>query len=194
MLQIDETSEVYTSGKVTRHPSIEGRYVYHVAADRSVERSGSLAANEDVNADVSQVGERKSIPFKTKEIVSEGKIVISSDEDKVVFYTKVFNVTNELITGRIRYGEVGNEKDVPAGSFVPFEVLPTYNRIGSMTIGNGGQYELHLRGEYIYNWNTDDIKLQFVETIGEDEKVYEANFGSLADLYAAKDILLTPKQ
>lgn len=204
MLEIDAARNTLPSDKFY-YDQAEGKFVYVVDADRETESSfwtkeAQIKDTKNVDylgntlADDRQVGERKSFPFKTKEIVSEGKIVISSDEDKVVFYTKVFNVTNELITGRIRYGEVGNKKDVPAGSFVPFEVLPTYNRIGSMTIGNGGQYELHLRGEYIYNWNTDDIKLQFVETIGEDEKVYEANFGSLADLYAAKDILLTPKQ
>ena len=48
MLQIDETSEVYTSGKVTKHPTVAGRYVYHVAASRE---------------DESRMGERKRIPF-----------------------------------------------------------------------------------------------------------------------------------
>ena len=63
-----------------------------------------------------------------------------------------------------------------------------------MTIGADGRYELHLRGEYRYNWNTDDIKLQYVETAGGVERVYEAAFDSLAELYSQKDILLTLKQ
>jgi hypothetical protein len=189
MLQIDETSEVYTSGKVTRHPSIEGRYVYHVAADRSAERSGSLAANEDVNADVSQVGERKSIPFKTKGIVTAGEIVISSDESKVVFYQKKFRVQNSSMTGTIQYRKKDQVVNVPAGSFVPFEVDPTYNRIGTVTIGDGGQFELRLRSEYRYDWNTDNVKFQYVE----EGVVYEKVFGSLNSLNSSTGpIILEP--
>ena len=189
MLQIDETSEVYTSGKVTRHPSIEGRYVYHVAADRSAERSGSLAANEDVNAAVSQVGERKSIPFKTKGIVTAGEIVISSDESKVVFYQKKFRVQNSSMTGTIQYRKKGQVVNVPAGSFVPFEVDPTYNRIGTVTIGDGGQFELRLRSEYRYDWNTDNVKFQYVE----EGVVYEKVFGSLNSLNSSTGpIILEP--
>lgn len=189
MLQIDETSEIYTSGKVTRHPTIEGRYVYHVAADRSVERSGSLSANEDVNAAVSQVGERKSIPFKTKGIVTAGEIIISSDESKVVFYQKKFRVQNSSMTGVIQYRKNGQVANIPAGSFVPFEVDPTYNRIGTVTIGDGGQFELRLRSEYRYDWNTDNVKFQYVD----GGVTYEKVFGSLNSLNSSSGpVILEP--
>ena len=204
MLEIDAARNTLPSDKFY-YDQAEGKFVYVVDADRETERSfwtEEAYVKDTRNVDYlgnvlaadKQMGERKSLPFKTKEIVSAGKIVISSDQDKVVFNTKTFNVTNELITGRIQYGEAGSEKDVPAGSFVPFEVLPTYSRIGSMTIGQNGQYQLHLRGEYIYNWNTDDIKFQYVEKIGDNETIYEASFSSLAELYGSKDILLTPKK
>lgn len=189
MLQIDETSEVYQSGKVTRHPTIEGRYVYHVAADRNAERSGSLAATDDANAAVSQVGERKSIPFKTKGIVTAGEIVVSSDESKVVFYQKKFRIQNSSMMGRIQYRKDGNVVDIPAGSFVPFEVDPTYNRIGTVTIGAAGQYELRLRSEYRYDWNTDNVKFQYVE----GGVTYEKVFGSLNSLNSSSGpIILEP--
>ena len=41
MLDINKTSELYTSGKVTRDPNVAGRFIYHVAADRASERTGS---------------------------------------------------------------------------------------------------------------------------------------------------------
>ena len=203
MLEIDAARNNLPSDKFYEESA--GKFVYVVDKDRATESSlwTEYALVEDtrnvdylgnaLNAD-KQKGERKTLPFKTKTIVSEGKITISSDEDVVIFLSKTFNVTNKLITGSIRYGEEGSEKNVPAGAFVPFEVYPTYNRIGSMTVGTDGRYELHLRGEYKYNWNTDDIKLQYVETVGNVEKIYEAKFDSLAELYGKKDILLTPKK
>lgn len=175
MLEIDETSSLYKSGKVTRDPSVPGRFVYHVAASRDAERSGSLMATQDTKATVSQVGERKSIPFKTKSIVSAGDIVISSDESKVVFYQKRFRVQNSSMTGQLQYVKDGVTRDIPAGSFVPFEVEPTYNRIGTVAVHDGGQFELRLRSEYRYDWMTDKVKFQYVE----DGVVYEKTFTNL---------------
>lgn len=210
MLEIDEARRGGLSADKFYYDSNKAVFVYVVDESRAVERGfGSAEALVADAADVDylgnglpsdkQSGERKSLPFKTKTIVSEGKITIRSEQDKVIFYDKTFNVTNELITGTIRYGETGTEgKVVPAGAFVPFEVLPTYNRIGAMTIGQNGQYELHLRKEYKYNWNTDDVKLQYVEVLEENgqsvEKIYEKSYTSLAELYADKNILLTPKE
>jgi len=189
MLQIDETSPVYTSGKVTKHPDIEGRFVYHVAAERDAERSGSIVATEDIKTTESQVGERKSIPFKTRSIVSAGDIVISSDESKVVFYQKKFRIRNSSMTGVIQYRKDGTVTDIPAGSFVPFEVDPTYNRIGTVTIVSGGQYELRLRSEYRYDWNTDKVKFQYVD----GGVTYEKTFASLNSLYSSSGpIILEP--
>jgi hypothetical protein len=79
--------------------------------------------------------------------------------------------------------------DVPAGSFVPFEVDPTYNRIGTVTIGLQGQFELRLRSEYRYDWNTDNVKFQYVE----EGVVYEKVFGSLNSLNSSTGpIILEP--
>lgn len=190
MLEIDETSDLYTSGKVTRDPSVSGRFVYHVDASRDAERSGSLMATEDTKATVSQVGERKGIPFKTKSIVSAGDILISSDESKVVFYQKRFRVHNSSMTGTIQYRKGGEVIDIPAGSFVPFEVEPTYNRIGTVSITDGGQFELRLRSEYRYDWMTDRVKFQYVE----GGVTYEASFTNLNSLNDfSGPIILDPK-
>lgn len=195
MLEIDAARNTLSASRF--YEESPGRFVYVVNADRDAERNGwsQRAYVEDNstkdylgNPTGSQIGERKSLPFKTKDIVSSGEIIISSEEDVVVFYEKKFVVSNEPITGIIRYGTESSSQAVPSGAFVPFEVLPTFNRIGVMTIGNGGNYELYMRGEYKYNWTTDDIKLQYVS---EGVK-YEKIFSSLSELYDESDILLTP--
>ena len=184
MLQLDETSE--NNAKVTKHPTIEGRFVYRVSASRDEERSGTLVATADSKATVSQVGERKRITFKTKGIVSAGEIVISSDESKVVFYQKRFRVHNSSMTGRLQYRKDGVLMDIPAGKFVPFEVEPTYNRIGTVTIGENGQFELRLRSEYRYDWLTDNVKFQYTE----DGVIYEKTFGSLSALNSSTGAII----
>ena len=190
MLQIDETSELYTSGKVEKHPTIAGRFIYHVAADRDTERSGNLAAaTKDSKTTSSQVGERKSIPFKTKSIVSAGDIVISSDESKVVYYQKRFRVQNSSMTGVLQYRKNNIVENIPVGAFVPFEVEPTFNRIGTVAVGESGEYELRLRSEYRYDWNTDRVKFQYVE----GGVTYEAVFVSLNSLDSSTGpIILEP--
>lgn len=196
MLEIDATRNTLPSSRF--YEESPGRFVYVVNADRDAERNGwsqSAEVKDDTATDYlgnptgSQDGERKSLPFKTKNIVSSGEIVISSDKDVVVFYDKKFVVSNEPISGTIRFGTTEqSSQPVPRGSFVPFEVLPTYNRIGVITIENEGNYALHMRGEYKYNWTTDDIKLQYVS----DGVTYEAVYDSLSELYGATNILLTP--
>ena len=213
MLVIDDARRNGLSEDKFYYDEEEEKFVYVVDQNRATERGfwteTALVADSrnvdylgnSLSAD-KQVGERKVLPFKTNAIVSDGQIVISSEKEKVIFYDKTFNVTNEPIIGEIRYGAVGiawnNATSVPAGAFVPFEALPTYNRIGSMVIGQNGKYELHLRREYRYNWTTDDVKLQYVETVVENgssvEKIYEKSYTSLAELYADKNILLTLKQ
>ena len=195
MLEIDKTSSLYTSGKITEDPSVEGRFIYHVAADRSSEKSGTLAAAvTDSKAAVSQAGERKSIPFLTKDIVSAGEIRISSDISKVVYFEKVFKVHNSSLTGRLQYRSASTDQvtDIPEDSFVPFEVLPTYNRIGTTTIGTGGQFEIRLRNEYEFDWLTDDVKFQFTDA---DGVIYEKTYASLNSLYSSlsSPIILEPR-
>lgn len=185
MLDIDETSELYTNGKVTRDLNVPGRFVYHVAADRANERGyGTTAAlASDSKADGGQAGERKVIPFKTKSIVTAGDITLSADDSKVVYYPKTFKIQNESITGRLQYRDkaTGNLVDVPYEAFVPFEMKPTYNRIGTVTVRQNGQFELRLRKEYKYDWTTDAVKFQF--TVGD--VVYEKEFSSLSSLHTS---------
>jgi hypothetical protein len=189
MLELDTTSPLYDAGKIS-NPS-EGRFIYHVAADRDAERKGSLEANKDDMTTASQVGERKCIPFKKKGIVSAGDIVISSDESKVVFYQKTFKIQNNSIVGKLAYRSTSGVVEVPAGSFVPFEMLPTYNRIGTVTISATGQFELRLRSEYKYDWATDDVKFQFTD---ENGVIYEKTYDSLSALNASLNgqIILEP--
>ena len=184
MLDIDETSELFISGKVTRDPNVAGRFVYHVDANRADERVGTTAAlSSDAKAEDGQHGERKVIPFKTKSIVTAGEITISSDESKVVYYTKIFKLQNKSITGKLQYRDklTGNIVNVPNGAFVPFEMKPTYNRIGTVSVGNDGQFELRLRKEYKYDWTTDAVKFQF----SDGGVVYEKEFASLNSLTAS---------
>ena len=190
MFELDKASPLYDPDKIS-NPA-PGKFIYHVAATRDAERKGSLEATKDSKATVSQVGERKCIPFKKKGIVSAGDIVIRSDESKVVFYQKTFKVQNPSIVGKLSYRSASGVAEVPAGSFVPFEVLPTYNRIGTVTIGASGQFELRLRSEYKYDWATDDVKFQFTD---ENGVIYEKTFDSLSALNASLEgqIILEPQ-
>lgn len=182
MLRLDETSDLVKSGKLYKDSEVEGRFVYLVDGDREVERtfgSSSALMNDPLASD--QSGERKTLSFKTDAIVSAGEIIISSNQDVVVFYDKKFRVQNNSLIGTLSYRRKsdGAVVNVPAGSFVPFEVLPTYNRIGTLTISEYGAFNLRLRGEYKYDWNTDDVKFQYVDPEGN---VYEKTFGSLSYL------------
>ena len=196
MLELDQTSDLYKAGKIEADPSTPGRFIYHVDADRDVERTfGTLqAALADSKATVSQQGERKRLQFVTKDIVSAGEITISSDASKVVYDSRKFKVSNGSVKGVIKYRPAGGTGTVaiPSGSFVPFEVLPTYNRIGTVTIGDAGAFELRLRSEYEYDWNTDDVKFQFKD---ENGVIYEKTYASLNAFYSSTgDIILEPVQ
>jgi hypothetical protein len=113
--------------------------------------------------------------------VTSGEITLSSDESKVVFYKKTFRVQNKSIAGTLKFKKNGSDLPVSAGSFVPFEMLPTYNRIGTISVGDNGAFELRLRSEYRYDWTTDDVKLQY----SEGGVIYEKTFESLEKLYEA---------
>lgn len=185
MLKLDEDDAHVLEGRLFKDEQVPGRFIYRVKADREAERASgfaSAALADDKAQD--QSGERKRLAFLTQDIVSAGDIVISSDQTKVIFYEKKFRVQNNSLTGVLHYRREsdGAVLPVPAGSFVPFEVLPTYNRIGSISVEEGGHFELRLRSEYEYDWNTDDVKFQFV---GEDGEVYEKTFGSLSYLNGA---------
>ena len=171
-----------------------GRFVYKVDADRETERnyfSGSNVVNKDntPDASVNQSGERKTLHFTTKSIVSAGDIVISSDEEKVVFYSKTFRVTNKSMGGNIYYtDESGTQKPIPSGAFVAFERVSNSSRIGAVTVTAGGRYELRLRKEYTFDWYTNPVQFHYKL----DDKVYHRTYESLSDLFDSQgDVVLT---
>lgn len=170
-----------------------GRFVYKVDADRETERSyfqGSQVINQDDTPGVDQAGERKTLHFTTKSIVSAGDIVISSNEEKVVFYSKTFRVTNSSMGGNIYYtDESGTQKPIPSGAFVAFERVSNSSRIGAVTVTEEGKYELRLRKEYTFDWYTNPV--QFHYELGG--KVYHRTYGSLSELFGSQEeVVLTP--
>lgn len=197
MLRIDEgrLSQYNLDGdKLKAHPSIPGRFIYTASRDREEERKYGTdkALNQDDTEGVDQSGERKVLPFVTNTAVSAGEIVISSDQEQVVFYSKTFRVTNSSITGTLKYkDDNGVEQVVPAGAFVAFERVSNNSRIGAVTVTADGQYELRLRKEYAFNWYTDQVQFHY-ELNG---KVYHghAGGGTLADLFNNTNITLTPE-
>lgn len=150
---------------IAKKPKLEslgnGRFVYRVDPVRATEASfwrGTTPLIEDTSTpDVAQAGERKTIVFRTNQIVSSGDITISSNEDHVVYHSKTFRVSNSPITGIITYGE--ENTPVPEGQFVSFSRVYNGSRIGSMSVGEDGAYELRLRKEYEFSWLNDPMQV-----------------------------------
>lgn len=175
-------------------------FVYKVASTRdgdNGEKSGTLPTNHD-DGGRRKEGERKSLKFITKYIVSEGQITISSNQEQVVYQSKTFNVQNTPITGKITYSEENSpEKPLPSKAFVSFTRVNNSSRIGSIVVSNDGSsstFELRLRKEYEFSWQNDEVQLYYSvpqDNIVEDDKTYKvtnyytANYSSLSALYAA---------
>ena len=93
----------------------------------------------------------------------------------------------------------GTDNDVPYEAFIVLERIRTYNRIGTVTVGNlvdGKNMEIRLRGEYKYAWYNDPVKLQYARTSNGSTVVYEKEFTGLGQLYEAAqsgDIILEQK-
>ncbi|WP_291601063.1 hypothetical protein [Bacteroides sp.] len=196
MLEIDESrlSQCKLDDtKLKADPTVPGRFIYTASRDRDTERAFGTndVANEDKTEGADQSGERKTLPFRVKTPVSAGDIVISSDQDQVVFYSKTFSVTNSSITGTLQYNDNGTIRDVPVGEFVAFERVSNNSRIGSVTVTADGQYELRLRKEYAFNWYTDQVQFHY-ELNGT---IYhgKAGGGTLSALFGKKDIILQPE-
>lgn len=172
-----------------------GRFVYKVDSDREEERiyfSGSKVINEDntPGENVNQSGERKTLHFTTKSIVSAGDIVISSNKEQVVFYSKTFRVTNKSMGGSIYYtDESGSRQPIPSSAFVAFERVSNSSRIGAVTVTASGRYELRLRKEYTFDWYTNPVQFHY-ELNG---KVYHCTYESLSELFdSQEDVVLSP--
>lgn len=152
-----------------------GLYKYTVDANRTTE-----AENWDTDALQSSIdGERKVITFETKDIVTEGDIVIYTDPDQISYKTKTFNVTNAPISGTITYSDGTTVTTVPKGQFVSFSRELDGSRIGSVTVTADGQYQLRLRKEYEFTWNQND-PVKFYAKIGNS--YYTATLNNLEAL------------
>ena len=188
MLKLADNLGQYAS-KIIEDPNRAGRFIYTVADTRDGEKLGSNALLGNA------ANERKTIPFVKKTICSAGEITLSSQEEEVMFYKKTFKVSNELITGTIKFKNGTNEVDVPEDAFVAFIRTQTNSRIGVMRIRENGQYTLNLRSEYVFDW-TDKIELDYKV----DNAVYECNSISngttnvpltLESLFTYKNVVLT---
>ena len=173
MFELDMNQSLVKQGKLEEDPDRAGRFIYHVDEDKDVES-----------------GFEKRVKFLPKNIVSLGEVKISADDSKVIFYEKTFRVNNSSITGRIMYDDGTGIKDVPANSFIPLEMLPTYNRIGTVTVNEDGNFEIRLRSEYKYDWNLDNVKFQFIDDNGT---IYEKEYDSLEDLYTDRKTIVLNK-
>lgn len=164
-----------------------GLYKYTVDANRTTEAenwSGNSALQSNVD------GERKIIIFKTKDIVTEGDIVIYTNPEEISYKTKTFNVTNAPIAGDITYGTANTP--VPADTFVSFSRELDGSRIGSLVVTSNGKYQLRLRKEYEFTWNQngDSVKLYARINNGTESKYYVATYSNLEALYNAPNIHL----
>ena len=163
-----------------------GMYKYTVDANRTTE-ANNWSGNNALQSNLD--GERKEIRFKTKDIVTEGDIVIYTNPEEISYKTKTFNVTNAPIAGTIKYGE--NTANVPKDTFVSFSRELDGSRIGSMVVTSDGNYQLRLRKEYEFTWaQNDPVKLHARINNGTESKYYVATFANLEALYNAPNIIL----
>lgn len=160
-----------------------GLYKYTVDANRTTE--AGMWSTTPIQSNES--GERKVITFKTKDIVTEGNIVIYTDPDQISYKTKTFNVTNAPISGTITYSDGTTVTTVPQGQFVSFSRELDGSRIGSVTVTADGQYQLRLRKEYEFTWNQND-PVKFYAKIGNS--YYTATLNNLEALYNNPNITL----
>lgn len=167
-----------SSDKLKEDPTTPGRFIYTVEATAEAE-------------DVYGADGHKTLPFRTASSVSSGDIVISSNQEKVVFDTETFSVTNAPISGTIQYHAAEGLQYVPANGFVSFERTRNNSRIGSLTIvDRNGHYELRLRKEYEFNWYSDEVELRYEDGGGN---VYTATYPNLNTLFGDPDIVLEPQ-
>lgn len=156
--------------KVQADPNRAGQYIYTVAANAS--------------------DARVEVKFVTSEIVSSGEITISADPEAVSFKSKSFALQNAPIEGKMTYAASSSAAgtNVPKGQFVSFIRVLDGSRIGSMVVGDNGQYQLRLRKEYDFTWDGQDDKVQLYIQIGG--QYYSASFANLKALNEARDIKL----
>ena len=210
MLAWDETSLIYTALRDASKIGVEGgKFYYLVDKDRQAEaqfwtnlvstiNNESILSQQDITTKHDQsvvdikndavVGERKVLPFKKNSVAVSGQIVISSEIEEVIFDEAVFNTSNAPITGTITYGDdASTQTIVPKNAFVIFKLKRNSSRIGSLTVGDNGNYTLSLRSEYQFNWESDPIEV----TYEENGDYYSATIADLKTLVESTDIQLT---
>ena len=165
-----------------------GLYKYTVDANRTTE-ANNWSGNNALQSNLD--GERKVITFKTKDIVTEGDIVIYTNPEEISYKTKTFNVTNAPISGTITYSDGATVTTVPKGQFVSFSRELDGSRIGSVTVTADGQYQLRLRKEYEFTWNQND-PVKFYAKIGGS--YYSATLNNLAALDNNRNITLVKEE
>ena len=201
MLEIDQTRNMLPADKFY-YDTKRGCFVYKVAATRSDELA-SLGMKKETKHTTSgrpKTGERKVLPFKTKDIVTEGQITISSNEEQVVYHSKTFNVQNASITGNVTFTPKDATEAValPDKAFISFTRMANGSRIGSIEVSNpantSSTFALRLRKEYEFSWNNDEVQLYYAVPAGEvteEDRTYKvtnyytATYSSLNALYQA---------
>jgi hypothetical protein len=195
MLEIDRgraEAMGLSESKFRPNPDVEGGFIYTVEATREAERAYGVATaliDDSSNANPSQEGERKRLPFRTKRVVSIGEITISTNKEQILYYDKSFNVSNTSIEGSITYGaNETSQLSIPKDSFVVLQRVSDGARVGSFTIDSNGHYLLRLRNEYEINWDLDEYKVDYTSA---DSKYYSTkNSITLPNLMANPNITL----
>ena len=199
MLELHPTANKVPASKLY-YDSAKECFVYKVVSTQTDERSEASNAGisgQTKHDDTSRAkADRKILKFRTKDIVSEGKITISSNESKVVYLSKTFNIQNAPISGKITYSESadGAKNALDDKSFVSFTRIINGSRIGSIDVSKPegateSTFELRLRQEYDFSWVNDKVQLYYAksERVGDDKvtKYYTATYASLDALYKA---------
>lgn len=178
MLEIDRSAANamgLTEAKFRENPNVEGGFIYTVEPTREAERAYGVATaliDDNSEANPSQEGERKELPFRTKRVVSIGDITLSTDKEQILYFDKSFSVSNKSIEGSITYGaNSASQQALPKDSFVVLQRVSDGARIGSFTIDSNGHYLLRLRNEYEINWDLDEYRVDFTNS-SADGAVY----------------------
>lgn len=202
MFDKHEDGTHFTENKPKLEDLGNGRFVYRVDAKNYNEYAhwSDAPKIQDAYYNSPLYGERKTLYFKKKSIVSEGEITISSNPDHVTYHSKTFNVSSAPIQGRIGYQDADDVEQLPVAQFVSFTRIHDGSRIGSLTVKSMNEdapeaptyYELRLRSEYEYYWENDPI--QVISQIGG--RHYSAIIPDLKTLWESpnKTILLTPME
>ena len=188
MLKIDESRLASFNLNSEKLKEVSpGRFVYTVESTREAEKvygTGDALLHDPTAA--SQSGERKTLPFITRKVTAAGDITISSNNEKVVYYEKIFKVSNKTIDGTIHFNDGNNVQPVPTDAFVAFARTKDGVRIGSIRVYEDGKYSLNLRSEYDFGWTNEEVEFDYVVP----GSAYTFKVQNLSTLFNNPDIVL----